>query len=464
MRRIVASGVLLAALALPLLASAQSTPTPSGSGMQSDSMMGNASAVIGEVTPIEIGQSVSGELTDAAPAAFFSFTGTAGQSVSIIHVSEDFDSYLVLLDSEENVLAANDDGAGDLDSLITFTLPSDGTYIIRADSYGNYNGVMVSTGAFTLTLNAVERDVIEYGQVIDGELTASMPAATFVFTGSAGDSITIRQESNAFDSYLTLNDPDGFELAYNDDGAGNLNSLIGPLTLPVTGEYTITATSLSRSDVGAFTLTLSRVQIQPAAIGETVTGSIDSAGAQAFVSFEGAIGDVISVSVDSEIDTNLTLNDPNNYFLISDEDGGSGVNPEISGYVLGQTGTYTLVIGSAVGDVGEFSLKITREALPSLNEGDQVLSFTSATTTRSISYTAEAGESVVVTFTARSGVASPSVDITQAGMSLAYGSASSVSSFSMAFTVPESGDLVLSVSEYSYTDASLIVSIAPAGE
>jgi hypothetical protein len=305
--------------------------------------------------------------------------------VSIIHVSEDFDSYLVLLDSEENVLAANDDGAGDLDSLITFTLPSDGTYIIRADSYGNYNGVMVSTGAFTLTLNAVERDVIEYGQVIDGELTASMPAATFVFTGSAGDSITIRQESNAFDSYLTLNDPDGFELAYNDDGAGNLNSLIGPLTLPVTGEYTITATSLSRSDVGAFTLTLSRVQIQPAAIGETVTGSIDSAGAQAFVSFEGAIGDVISVSVDSEIDTNLTLNDPNNYFLISDEDGGSGVNPEISGYVLGQTGTYTLVIGSAVGDVGEFSLKITREALPSLNEGDQVLSFTSATTTRSIS-------------------------------------------------------------------------------
>jgi hypothetical protein len=30
--------------------------------------------------------------------------------------------------------------------------------------------------------------------------------------------------------------------------------------------------------------------------------------------------------------------------------------------------------------------------------------------------------------------------------------------------VPESGDLVLSVSEYSYTDASLIVSIAPAGE
>lgn len=464
MRRIVLTGILLAALALPVLASAQATPTPSGSGTESGAMTGSNAVIVGEVTPIEIGQSVQGQLTEDAPAAFFSFEGMAGQSVNITHVSPDFDSYLVLLDSEENVLATNDDGAGDLDSLITYTLPADGTYIIRADSYGNYNGGTISTGQFTLTLGTIERDVIEYGQVVNGDLTESATEAHFAFTGSAGDSVSIRLESSDFDSYLTLTDPDGFELAYNDDGAGNLNSLIGPLTLPSTGTYAITATSFSRDAVGAFTLSLSRVELQQAVIGEPVSGSLTASDAQAFFTFEGNVGDVISITIESDIDTNLTLNDPSNYFLISDEDGGSGVNPEITGYVLSQTGTFTVIVGSAVGDTGEFTLTIAREELPSLNEGDQVLSFSSSSTTRSLAYTATAGEPVLLTLSTSDGVISPSVDITQSGTSMAYGSASSVSSLSMTFTPDSSGDLVITVSEYSYNNARVTVSIQPAGE
>ena len=68
-------------LALPLAVSAQTN---------------TAEAVDGGV--IEYGETVEGELSDDAPAINYTFTGSEDDSVVITLISEDFDTYLALLD------------------------------------------------------------------------------------------------------------------------------------------------------------------------------------------------------------------------------------------------------------------------------------------------------------------------------------------------------------------------------
>src|SRR5690606_19818705 len=98
-----------------------------------------------------------------------------------------------------------------------------------------------------------------------------------------------------------------------DDGGGNLNSLIGPYVLPATGTYTIAASSLSESATGGYTLALERVELNMVAYGDEIEGELGKNTPSVYYSFEGASGDVVSIEVDSDADTNLTLNDPYNY-------------------------------------------------------------------------------------------------------------------------------------------------------
>jgi len=70
---------------------------------------------------------------------------SAGQRVTIDLVSSEFDTYLYLVGPGFDEPLFDDDGAGDLDSRITATLPQDGTYRIIASAI-DANQI----GAFTL--------------------------------------------------------------------------------------------------------------------------------------------------------------------------------------------------------------------------------------------------------------------------------------------------------------------------
>ncbi len=66
----------------------------------------------------------------------YDFEGRAGQSVTIDLESDDFDTYLILLGPDGQVVAANDDISPDnLNSRISITLPRSGTYRAIANSY-----------------------------------------------------------------------------------------------------------------------------------------------------------------------------------------------------------------------------------------------------------------------------------------------------------------------------------------
>ncbi len=72
------------------------------------------------------------------------FEGTAGEQIKIELSSEEFDTYLILIDPEGKKIAENDDYGSNKNAGIVITLPLTGTYKIIANSYqpqttGNYS-------------------------------------------------------------------------------------------------------------------------------------------------------------------------------------------------------------------------------------------------------------------------------------------------------------------------------------
>ncbi|HWT02319.1 MAG TPA: Calx-beta domain-containing protein [Pyrinomonadaceae bacterium] len=112
-------------------------------------------------TAIAPGQTISGSLTTSdciftgttRYVDVYGFSGTAGQRVAVSMSSSAFDTYLYLVDSSNQILGEDDDGADTgTNSRIPavsgfFTLPATGSYSIWATSYSQN-----STGAYSISL------------------------------------------------------------------------------------------------------------------------------------------------------------------------------------------------------------------------------------------------------------------------------------------------------------------------
>ena len=109
----------------------------------------------GMVGTAQIGATVQGRLetgdqqmNDGTWADVWQFQGLAGQNVTIELRSEEFDTYLQLLDGAGNRLSEDDDSLGDLDSRIVFTLPSSGLFQLVVNNFGDSR----RAGIYTITL------------------------------------------------------------------------------------------------------------------------------------------------------------------------------------------------------------------------------------------------------------------------------------------------------------------------
>jgi hypothetical protein len=205
--------------------------------------------------PLEDDVPASGELTAERYATFYQFSGRKDEVVSLRMErapGSSLDPLVALTDSLLTEIAADDDSAGQQNSLIEqFVLPTDGTYYVIATRYQREGGT--SSGAYRLTLTregsafdgalpAVPR--LEYGNATIGMITDEAPEVLFAFIGSEGDVITasmLRSDGN-LDPFLVLLDRDQNELTSNDDGAGGQNARIDRFTLPYTGVYYLKAT------------------------------------------------------------------------------------------------------------------------------------------------------------------------------------------------------------------------------
>jgi hypothetical protein len=92
--------------------------------------------------PIEPNVEVTGTLSDEDPAGddnsfydYWTYQGKAGERLRITMSSDAFDTFVSIgtVDGTSyNELAGNDDGTDGTNSLLEFTLPNDGTFVIRA--------------------------------------------------------------------------------------------------------------------------------------------------------------------------------------------------------------------------------------------------------------------------------------------------------------------------------------------
>lgn len=195
-----------------------------------------------------------GDLFKVSLTAGVSYLFTLGASAGGLP-----DPYLVLYNTQSELVTFDDDGGGGLNAQILYTATATGTYYLAA--YDAATG----TGRYTLSA-ATSSDDYPWSTSTAGVVTVDAGASTgvinvagdadlFRLTLSAGTRYTIdlqRTDGGLTDPYLTLYGPDAVELAFDDDSAGNGNARI-TFTAPSSGTYYVGAFDYA-TGTGGYTL------------------------------------------------------------------------------------------------------------------------------------------------------------------------------------------------------------------
>lgn len=199
---------------------------------------------------ISYGERVSNFLTpddatfqDSSRYKAYVFTGRAGDSVTIQLVSADFNANLLLTDSADAVLAADDNSGGDCNAHLVRRLPADGRYVVYANAAapgerGEFQ-LMLEAGAHppqgtaacrgwvghvgVLEVGTTARDSLEAGGRL---LPDSSPFAIWLLPDPGSEAFTVDVSSQAFDAAAILVRGITEVLAVDDDGAGGCDARI----------------------------------------------------------------------------------------------------------------------------------------------------------------------------------------------------------------------------------------------
>ncbi len=200
----------------------------------------------------------------------YRFSGRAGQSVSLAMTSQDFDSYLILLDEDGNSVTFDDDSGGGYDALIQTTLPTSGDYLLLANTYesgqsGSYR-LQLSSGtggaAVTPPSSSGSLNIQRSGSLQDSDNVLPSDGSLFdayEFSGRAGQTVEIRLASSEFDTYLILVDGSGAAIDQNDDASNSTTNSFLRVTLPQTGRYSVYVNSYDASGRGNYNLVIREV-------------------------------------------------------------------------------------------------------------------------------------------------------------------------------------------------------------
>ncbi|MFC7379917.1 PPC domain-containing protein [Brevundimonas sp. GCM10030266] len=196
----------------------------------------------------------------------FVFEGREGQRIRAIMRSGDFDTYLQIGNAEGDfsALASDDDGLGEgTDSRLSFTLPSDGRYVLRASPLGSDG-----EGLYSLELQdrgpQPQPGSLLVGSTARGVLTETDATAddnsfydAYRVTLKEDEKLVIKMVSNEVDSFIIIGRPTesgGFEgLGSDDDGLSDTHSKL-EWTAPEDGTFEIRAGTFQQGQTGAYAL------------------------------------------------------------------------------------------------------------------------------------------------------------------------------------------------------------------
>ena len=252
-----------------------------------------------------------GSITASNPTDRYIFNGEAGDVVAISLNSDDFDTYLRLENDLGVELTFNDDSGGTLNSFIgPFTLPYSGDYVVVIEDFAfESNG-----GDFVLTIDTANLAGIAFDEPVTVNFTGDSGTQFFSFEASAGELINVTAESpDGLDTTLSVTDPNGFEIAFDDDSGVGLNPEISQIIIESDGTYLVSLQTFTNNDVGEVSLTVSRNESRRLEDG-TQTIRINDKIARDLVVFEGQAGETVTVTVE------IVSGEPNDLFINANQD------------------------------------------------------------------------------------------------------------------------------------------------
>jgi hypothetical protein len=314
------------------------------SGMGTLNLRGDEQASGGG--PIALGKIQGGTLKPGRSHRWH-FEGEAGQIINLAMNSIDFDTFLELRNSQDVILAENDDGQDGTNAAIDlYTLPGDETYSIVARGISEAEG-----GDYEILLKTVKVTTgggpLAPDQPIQALLTPDQ-ADSWEFEAESDTFITVTLESDTLDTLLELYGPNEELLTTDDDSGGGLNAALIEFLISTGGAYRLEVKSAraDRPGGGVYEILLTMTET-PTSAGELVSGDARpgeiAPGEQHTWRFKAKQGDLVTVRMESsEIDTYLAVYD-NSGELLTLNDDASGTNAAIDEFIIPRQGEYRII-------------------------------------------------------------------------------------------------------------------------
>ena len=343
--------------------------------------------------PLPVGRTVTGTISTDDPRMDdhthydeWTFTAKARKRYRIAMNSKDFDAYLSIgrgHGDDYQQLATDDDGGEGTNALLTFVAPSDGEFVVRANTVRESE-----TGAYDLTLTdlgdlpPLRPVAIVPLQAVSGSLGAAdqmtdegRPVDYYKFTARAGRRYSVWLLSQAFDAVVDMGKGTNGafdKTASDDDGAGGTNAHLEWVTREA-GEVWIAAHALN-SDTGRYTLVLEDLgDAPPPALptllktGSTVQGQLhegDQRDGQSYYDvyyLDGEADQIVVIDMLSDdFDPILSIGRGEGgdwHELDKDDDGGLGTNAHLE-FKIPESGRYIIRAGAVSRGTGSFTIKV----------------------------------------------------------------------------------------------------------
>jgi len=198
---------------------------------------------------------------------------------------------------------------------------------------------------------------VVYGGRISGEINNRTPRAVYYFDGLRGEvvSISLTATDGDLDPVLTVMDTSGNIIASQDDSEGSRDITLDALSIPQSSRYYVIISRFGYglgSTSGGYDLNVERIGVSSASgsalrYGDSVINNITNMTPQVYYSFRAERGDLVNIKMvhdSGDLDPYLQVVN-SNAFVIADNDdvAGSGLDAQIDGLLIEDTGTYIIV-------------------------------------------------------------------------------------------------------------------------
>jgi hypothetical protein len=315
-----------------------------------------------------------GELDTRTAIESYEVELEAGQIVQFTTEADDsLDTILALFDPNGDEVARNDDYGDGFNSQILYAVSESGTYTVEVSRFSE-----TSSGNFTLTIRFGIEDALALSEeaTIILETPVSLNAQNleikYPIPLNEGDILVVNAvgTTSGIDTTLELRSAGGSLLAQNDDrGDGSLNSEI-IYEIPATGSYVIVVSRYSADVDGEALLLIATDPNAEAPFNYTAvegtliaeySGFLDPDNSTQEYTVELAVGDSLYVytqATSGDLDTVLTLFDPERQTLALNDDRGDDSLNSAFAYTALVDGEYTVRVGRYEGNAssGDFSV------------------------------------------------------------------------------------------------------------